>query len=250
MESISPIPVSIQLSEYEEKKMHFFQVGNLPDFPLLVFVHGSPGSLIASSAYLKDLRFIRKADMIAMDRLGFGYSDYGNAEGNLAEQASSVVSILSNHRKRPIILVGHSMGAPIISKIAMMHPRLVVGLILVAPSIAPEWEPPVWWRKVLNVPPICCLTPPAFRVCNQEIIPLKSELTKMKNNWHEVVSVVTVIQGTDDNLVDKENARFAKDQLVNALTLKIKEISGGDHFVYWNEHDLVVDEILAVLDYL
>ena len=203
-------PLILQ-KDFEGKSMQYFQVGEHKKAPIVAFVHGSPGSLADYKTYLADPELAEKSTMISIDRLGFGFSDFGTTEPNLAMQAKSVASILETFKNNKIILVGHSLGGPVIAKTVMDFPHLIDASLLIAPSISPEHEPSNNWRKILNWKIFQWLTPPAMRVCNQEIIPLKEELEKSMEGWENIKTPVTVIQGENDRLVPKGNADFAEE---------------------------------------
>ncbi len=227
--------------------IHYCQLGDNKNLPIVVLVHGSPGSLIAYEAYLKDTLLNQQANLIAIDRLGFGYSNFGTVIPSLKVQAKLIAAILEDFPKIPKIIVGHSMGGPVNSRLVMDYPHLVNGMVLVAPSISAALEPPNWWRKVLDFPLFRWFTPTAFRVCNQEIIPLKEELLVMENRWKDITCPVSIIQGSADNLVPKENAQFAKENLINSINVQVKMIEGGNHFILWSEIPLIRDTILEML---
>lgn len=227
--------------------MQYVQVGNDENLPNIIFVHGSPGALSAYETYLQDTFLVKSANLLAVDRLGFGYSDFGKTVHSLSIQANLIAAILKDLPSKRNILVGHSMGGPVISKLAMNFPDLVNGLVLVAPAISPELEPSNRWRKILDLGLFRCLTPAALRVCNQEIIPLKEELLKMMRHWNKITCPVTVIQGTIDNLVPVGNAYFAKKMLINSPAVELKLIEEGNHFILWSETSLITQAILDKL---
>jgi pimeloyl-ACP methyl ester carboxylesterase len=43
---------------------------------------------------------------------------------------------------KQVILVGHSLGGPLIARMTMDYPELIDGLVFVAGSVAPKLEPP------------------------------------------------------------------------------------------------------------
>src|SRR5687768_6432386 len=103
--------------------------------PLALFVHGSPGSLSAFIDFLADTALLSKTLLITADRPGFGYSNFGNAEPSLKKQGETLKPLLEMYRNnRPLILIGHSLGGPLIAKMAIDYPDLVDGLIIVAGS--------------------------------------------------------------------------------------------------------------------
>ena len=119
--------------------MHYAQSGN-DTFPTIVFVHRSPGSWNAFSKYMKDKELLDKYRMVSIDRPGFGNSDFGKAEP--LEEQSALISPLFNDWKngKPIYLVGHSLGGPLIIQLYADNPGLVDGLVLLAASVDPAEE--------------------------------------------------------------------------------------------------------------
>ena len=232
------------------KEIHYISNNGRPELPILLMVHGSPGALNAYDEYLKDPLLYDNFNLISVDRSGFGYSNFGIAESSLNTQSGLIAKILEQFPNQKKILAGHSMGGPILSNLAIEHPELVDGLVLIAPSISPDLEPSNAWRKFINFPLLRWFTPPALRVCNQEIIPLKVELEQMKNSWAEIDIPVTIVQGELDRLVPKGNALYAKASMPDNSAVKINMVNGGNHFILWSEIPLIRNEILAMLELL
>ena len=110
--------------------------------PLVVFVHGSPGSLDAFIDFMADTALLKRAQLITVDRPGFGASNFGYAEPSLEKQATYLRPILEGNKKhRPIILVGHSLGGPVIARMAMEYGELIDGLVIVAVPLTLNWSP-------------------------------------------------------------------------------------------------------------
>ena len=216
--------------------------------PLVLFVHGSPGSLSAFIHFLKDSSLLQQALLVTTDRPGFGYSNFGNGEGSLSKQAAILKPILEKYKhNRPIILVGHSLGGPLIARMAIDYPQLVDGLIIVAGSIDPELEPnETWFRAPLATPFLSWILPRSFRASNEEIYHLKPELEDMLPLWKNITCPVIVIQGKKDVLVSPENADFARKMLVNA-PVEFVLVDDMNHFVPWSNPELIHDAILKML---
>ena len=243
----SPSPLLFKKKRIEGVTMHYCQLGENSNLPVVLLVHGSPGSLAAYEDYLKDTLLNQHANLIAVDRLGFGYSDFGKTVPFLSLQAKLIAAILEDFPHTPKIIIGHSMGGPVNSRLVLDYPHLVNGMILIAPSISPDLEPSIWWRKIFDFPFFRWFMPTAFRVCNQEIIPLKKELIAMENRWKNITCPVSIIQGSADYLVPAGNAHFAKEKLVNSSKVQIKVIEGGNHFILWSEIPLIRNTILEML---
>ncbi|NOT76735.1 MAG: alpha/beta hydrolase [Cyclobacteriaceae bacterium] len=232
--------------DVDKRVMNYLEVGD-STLPLVVFVHGSPGSLSAFIDFMADTSLLSKAQLITVDRPGFGASNFGYAEPSLEKQAALLKPILEKHKsQRPIILVGHSLGGPLIARMAMDYPDLIDGLVMVAPSIDPELEPYEWFRGPLATPFLKWLLPRSIRASNDEIYKLKPELEEMIPLWPKVKAKTIVIQGTKDTLVPKENAAFAK-KMLTGTEVKVEMVEGMTHFVPWSNPELIRDAILELL---
>jgi pimeloyl-ACP methyl ester carboxylesterase len=230
------------------RDIHYVKAGDQTK-PLVVFIHGSPGSLSAFIHFLADTSLLRQTEMISTDRPGFGYSNFGNGVGSLHQQCEILLPLIERHKNsRPVILVGHSLGGPLIARMAFEHPDLIDGLIIVAGSIDPELEPnETWFRAPLATPFLSWVLPRSLRASNEEIYHLKPELEEMLPMWADIRCPVIVIQGKKDSLVPAANADFAKKMLVNApIEFIFKE--DMDHFVPWSNPELIHEAILTLID--
>lgn len=216
--------------------------------PLVIFVHGSPGSLSAFIDFMADTVLLNKAQLISVDRPGFGASDFGYAVPSLDEQAKLLKPVLEvNKKNRPVILVGHSLGGPLIAKMAIDYPELVDGLIFVAASVDPDLEPnETWFRAPLATPFLKWILPRSFRASNDEIYKLKPELEQLVPEWSEIKVPAIVIQGTKDSFVPAANADFAKRMLIHS-SVQVQIIEGVDHFIPWNHPEIIRNAVLDLL---
>lgn len=241
-------PVQHQIN-VQDVKMNYAEIGS-DSLPVVFFVHGSPGSWGGFIDFMKDTVLLKKVKMVAVDRIGFGNSDFGNAEKSLVVQSDLLKPIVAKYKKsgKKIILIGHSLGGPMIARMAMDYPELVNNLIIVAGSIAPNLEPnEKWFRIPMDFIPISILIPASFRASNHEILYLKPELEKMLPLWKNIHQPVIVIQGGKDMFVSPKNADFAEKMLVNAKSLKIVRIDTMNHFVPWSHPQLIKKAIIESL---
>jgi pimeloyl-ACP methyl ester carboxylesterase len=237
---------------------HQYSTGNYPIHyakagdetkPLVLFVHGSPGSLSAFIDFLTDTTLTQHALLITTDRPGFGYSNFGKGERSIEKQASVLKPILEMYKQnRPIILVGHSLGGAVVARIAMDYPEMVDGLILVGASIDPELEPnEKWFRAPLATPLLRWLLPRSFRASNEEICHFKAELESMMSKWEKITCPVIVIHGKKDSLVPVGNTDFAKRVLTKAPTEVIVH-DDVNHFIPWNNPQFITQAIFQLLE--
>lgn len=233
----------------EGRKIHYAEIGkDSAPLPLVFFVHGSPGSWSAWIDFFKDEELLQKVKMVAPDRPGFGESDYGQTEISLQKQAACMKAVLEKYQTHhPLILIGHSLGGPLIAQMAMDYPDLADALIFVAPSIDPELEKVYWYQRAADWSVVRWALPGSIKASNQEILPLKGELEKMLPHWKDIRQRCIYIHGTEDSLVPVENTNFAKKMLKNAKTDYII-IEGMSHFVPWQRPELIKKAILKLLD--
>ena len=242
------IAVKQDALKIDKRTQHFVATGE-ENSPTVVFVHGSPGSLSAFIDFLSDRLLLSRARLITIDRPGFGYSNFGQAEPSLKMQAALLQPLLELRKQnRPIILVGHSLGGPVIARMAMDYPDLVDGLIIVAGSIDPELEPNErWFRVPLATPFFSWLMPLSFKASNDEILETKKELELMLPLWKNIKCPVIILQGAKDKLVPPGNADFAKRMLTNApVTVLLRE--DVNHFIPWTHPEMIQQAILQLLD--
>ena len=225
------------------RTINYSAIGN-DTLPTIIFFHGAPGSWSAFIDFFQNDSLLNKVEMVSVDRPGYGYSNFGNSQPSLQKQTEYFKPLLEKYHKTPTYLVGHSLGGPIIAKIAMEYPDLIDGLIMVAPSIDPDLEPNEgWFRFPLHTPFLRWILPVSFRVTNDEIYFLEDELNLMLPDWKKITVPVTVIQGMKDSLVPPGNAEFAKNRLVNSEWLNIVLVEDMDHFVPWTNPDLIENAI-------
>lgn len=228
----------------EARTMYRVAAGD-PQKPMVLFVHGSPGSWNAFQNYLVDAELLNKAYLVSVDRPGFGFSGYGEPETSLQKQAADIVPILQSHQGGPRILVGHSFGGPVIARIAMDYPHLVDGLVMIAPSIDPNLEETKWYQIPADWALIRPLIPTELDVTNQEILPLKKELEKMLPLWPKITAPTVVIQGEKDGLVPPGNADFAAEKLSQVTIVREPDLN---HFIPWTAPGLIKEAIFQLLE--
>jgi pimeloyl-ACP methyl ester carboxylesterase len=227
------------------RPMRFVDVGRGPDKPLVVFIHGSPGDWQGWVDYLVDPELTAKAELIAIDRPGFGGSGAGIVERSLVQQARDIAPLLDKAAAgRRVVLVGHSYGGPVAVRLAIDAGSRVTDLVILAGSIDPALEQTAWYQYPADWPVISWLLPDMLVVTNREIRALKDELADMLPLWPKVTQRVTVMQGGKDDLVPPENADFAQKMLTRAGSLNIIRIPEMNHFLPWTRYAQVKAVIL------
>ncbi|WP_350288542.1 alpha/beta hydrolase [uncultured Croceitalea sp.] len=225
-----------------DSDLHYLQTGN-ENAQSLVFVHGSPGSWDAWKAYLADSLLLKKYRLIALDRPGFGYSDFRRSM-NLEEQATQLNILLSKiDNGKPITLIGHSYGGPLIVKMALDAPKLYKNLMILAGALDPDAEKPEKWRKPLTWIPLKYLVPGSLKPSNDELWMLKQDLIDMRPDLKYLSQNVMIIHGTIDNLVPYENVAFMQQEFSNVSELQVITLENEKHFIVWDREKLIKESI-------
>ena len=227
----------------ENRNMHYAHIGDTTK-PLIVFIHGSPGSLDNFANFLADTSLLQQAQMFAIDRPGFGYSGFGVAESSFKEQAKLIAPAIERFHNAKTILVGHSLGGPLIVRLAMDYPQLVSDLVIVAGSVAPNLEPREWWRPFIDNIPLRWFVPPSLAASNREIRYAYRELNTMLPLWPTVTQRTTILQGSADFLVPAENAQFAQQQLTNACKVNMQILPNENHFLVWQNPNIIKNALI------
>ena len=231
----------------ENQQIHYIETGDSTK-PTLFFLHGSPGSWDAYKTYLSDIDLQKKYRLIAIDRPGFGYSNFGEAE-DLEIQANLILPFIeSKNNNQPVTLIGHSMGGPVVVKLATLAPKLFKNIVILAGAIDPKAETPENWRPILMSKPIRYIIPGAFRTSNDELWWLKEDLVAMKSELRKITSNVVIIHGTEDSLVPYSNVAFMEKEFINAKKIVTLPIENADHFIPWSHYEIIKKSLMNLED--
>ncbi|MEP6750346.1 MAG: alpha/beta hydrolase [Bacteroidota bacterium] len=239
------IDVIINTIIVNKRDLHYVQAGS-DSLPTIVFVHGTPGSWDAFEKYLEDKDLLQKFRLISIDRPGFGYSDFGRVL-NLAQQ-SVIISPLFDHIKnnKPVFLVGHSLGGPVIVKLAADNPGRIAALVLLAGSNDPAQEAPEKWRPVLYKTPLTYFVPGALRPSNEELWYFKKDLVYLKNDFPKITCPVYIVHGMKDHMVPPANIDYDKKMLINASAIHELIFPDANHFIPWTRYQPIKELLLKL----
>ena len=223
--------------------LSYLQAGN-PTAPRLILVHGTPGSASGWSDYLTNPP--PGADVVALDRPGFGDSGPEGAVTSLEAQAAAVYALFPTDGRR-VVLLGHSLGGPIVARVAAEHPGRVAAVLLLAASLDPGLEEvnPMQWVGTWTA--VRWALPRAIRNANAELIALKPELQWLARLLPKITAPVLIVHGTKDDLVPVANVPFMQAGLTGARCVKTELLEGQNHFLPWNSTGVVRQAIAWAL---
>lgn len=215
------------------------------DGPLVVMVHGTPGSAEVWTDYL--LAPPQGVQVLAVDRPGFGHSGPDGALPSLADQAAAVWALLPTD-SRPVVLLGHSMGGPVVARVAADHPASVQALVLLAAAMDPALETIHPMQHLGAWGPVRHWLPRAIRNANAELMALKPELDDLALRLPHITAKVVIVHGTLDDLVPVANVPYMQDRLRGAACVHTVLLPGQNHFLPWNAVTTVNEAVRLALE--
>ena len=198
-------------------QISYMRSGN-PEGAPIVFVHGSPGSWKDWKLILSRPRLKNRFNMIAVNRPGWDDRDTSLQEvPEFPIQADMLRNILDvGKSSEKVILVGHSLGGPIVLQMAVNDPEKIAAVVLLAPSLDPDLDAVLWYNKLADYKLIKFFLPQMLAKSNDEILALPHALRSLAREMASIDKPVVLVQGTKDRLVHPRNAAFARKKLINA----------------------------------
>lgn len=224
----------------------------------VIYIHGTPGAATQWKSYLRNP--VASTISVAPDRLGFGGSQNAADMGaivSFAEQAESLAPLLNDttyqnkkgednsaakhdpNLETKNILVGHSLGGPIIAWLAAAHPEQVHGIVIASGSLDPELESPRWYNYVAGFPLVRWLLPRDLGISNDEIMAAPRETELLNRILADVRCPVIIVHGAKDKLVPVANVDYMRRAFANAAAVDVRILPDDGHFIIWTRTDVL-----------
>ena len=210
----------------------------------IVFIHGSPSSSLAWMVFMPDSTLIKAANLYAVDRPGYGYSDFGKSMASIQLQSFLISEFLKEIKIRNIILIGSSYGGPIAARIAVLNTN-VDGVMMISAAIDPAIENDIWASRFTQWNLTRWIVPTGYRVAGDEKSVHAAELKKLEKDWSQVNVPVYHLHGDADNIVPVENLKYT-DSVFTKVETKIFPNAG--HELAWRHPQMIKDEIISFLN--
>jgi len=235
---------------YNGRQVRYVSVGDRArSAPLVVFIHGAPGSCAEYLPFLANRSLQKAARLIAVDRPGYGQSDYGRPLTSIQAQADCLAAVLGAESApaSKVLLVGHSYGGPIAAQIAIDHPQTVSHLLLLAPAISPADEVVLWVAYLTKFPLVQCAISRALQVAAHEKFAHKAELRKLLPKWERLQAKTCYVHGTADWIVPYRNMAFARRNLPKERTTFLTLTNVG-HILQFTHRKMIEENVLELLN--
>lgn len=216
--------------------------------PTVIFIHGAPGSMSDLMRFMKDEKLASKANLVSVDRPGYGYSNFGKPLTSIDKQSEILGFLIRKYQnKQKIILVGHSYGGAIVARLAAEYPNEIKGLVLAAPVLDPKNEKIFWFTHLAHWGGIRWMLPTSLCVASFEKVTHASELELLMPYWRKITTPTTIIHGEADGLAPFINVEFCKKMVTNAPLETITKKDMG-HLIPWKNPELIYNAIYKYLD--
>ena len=207
----------------------------------VVLIHGSPADASSWSKLLKQERHALPADVVVIDRLGFGNSTPG-VQGSLAAQAAAAAAFLEPIDGSRPILVGHSYGGPVALRAAVDYPDRIGGIVLVAGACDAYMNDSQGLRRAIDA--ISLIVPEAWEVSNAELLALTDENRAMESLLSQVTCPVVILHGTWDPVCPHESTvAYLQDRLVNAAEVRVVSLERTGHNLHLSHPAQIAEEV-------
>jgi pimeloyl-ACP methyl ester carboxylesterase len=222
-----------------------YLVNGDPEGVRVIFVHGTPGAGEEQSSFLYAVP--EGVEFISIDRLGFGETKPYKSVTSLDAQAAALLPLLETKNGIKPILIGHSLGGPVVTAAAANYPDKVGAIIQVASALDPELED-VWTIQHFgNFKLVSWVVPSKLRHANRELIALEDELIALQPKLKEIKQPITIIHSTDDELVPYANVAYMEKHFTGTASLKTVTLGGKNHYIPWNAGPTVMKEVKSLV---
>lgn len=210
----------------------------------LVFFHGSPSSLSAWNGYLMDTILIAKANMYAIDRPGYGYSNFGDEMPSIDLQAQIMSGLIDAYQLKNVIAVGSSYGGPLVARMAGLNEN-IKSIVMISPAIDPGQEKKFWASRLTQWWITRWMVPTSYRVAGDEKTVHIEELSKIEEYWSLVKIPVLHIHGDLDDIVPYGNVDYTARKFSD---IRIITLTGTGHEIAWGRPDLIKPYLLELIE--
>ncbi|WP_128544606.1 alpha/beta fold hydrolase [Larkinella soli] len=215
--------------------------------PVVLFVHGAPSSLSFFEDFFKDTTLLNRARLVAVDRPGYGYSDFGRVETSVVRQARILQPLIERYKKAPFLMVvGSSYGGSVSARLAMNNPNVIDHVVFVSSALGPGLERTYPISYLVDAPPLRWIVPPLLRLANDEKLAHRQALEEILPDWPKITAGVTFLHGQRDDLVFPTNVAFGRSHLVNARAKEFL-LPENRHDIVFYKRDYVTEILLNVL---
>lgn len=228
----------------ENYKIRVIVVGD-SNLPVMLMLHGSPGSVATYNHIYTDTTFTNHYRLLSVDRPGYGMSNYGKSDTSILHQAKVILEATKSFIPADSFVVfGFSFGGPVAATIAGIDTARVKKLILVSTPLQPGQEKIYSISYFIRIPIFKILFAKPVQVANDEKLSHHMALKTILPQIQNIRANVLILHGLQDGLIYVENVKFGKENMKNAISLKHLCIAGDHHAFIWRNESLLKKTVL------
>lgn len=237
------VELKLEYQEFEEQQFRVISTRIRLDttLPNLIFIHGSPGSVMDFKKYLSDVDLNLSTNLIAYERVGYGNNNLGDVK-NIDFEVSLLNSITKQFNNEETILVGYSYGGPI----ALASQKKYKKVVLLAPAVNSEIEPMFWFLNFYKWRITRWMMPNMLQTASKEKLNHPTDLKNYEQHWNKNPSSIFVIHGDKDWIVPYENSTLLQKQF-SADKFELHTIKEAGHDLIWTHFDEIKNELLKIV---
>lgn len=243
----STIKPSVHYYVHNNRSMRFVELGQDSSKPVIIFCHGSPSSLSMFDIFLKDRDLLNHAQLVSVDRPGYGFSGFGKVEPSIHKQAEHLGPLIERYTGRKIILVGSSYGGPVVARLGMLYPEAIQGLVFISASLAPGREKVYRVSHWMKRKWLGWMFPRVLRTATIEKLYHETALREIEPDWEKIRSEVVLFHGTADALIYPDNATYARNKLSAAKRVELRFVDAVGHTIVYDRPQLVKEALISML---
>lgn len=214
---------------YFNKTIHYVEFGDTSK-PLLVLIHGAPGAWYTWRNMIDIDSLRNNFHVLAIDRLGYGKSNYGKVEKDIHAQICAIQLIIDKYPERELNITGRSYGAPIAAALAAINEARCKNLYLFSPVISPYKEKMYWFSGIAKTSLVQLMLPKALNVASAEKYAHLVQMQQLLSFYPQIKANTVIVAGEKDWVAHPSNYKVC-DSLLCTPKKKGIYIKNGDHFL-------------------
>jgi len=233
--------------------LHYRSIGQ-PRRAVMIWIHGTPGGWSDIGRLMVDPDFTDQVRVVSVDRPGWGDSRFGEqieALPSFDEQIRLLLPLLTELRAQhpgvPIVLAGHSWGAPLVASIAARADMPLAGVLALSGPFDPDLATPRWYNRAARMGLIKAIIGSALRRSNVEMYALPANLRESLPEWRSMTVPLVVVQGESDQLVPYGHFEFAQSAFP-ARSSTFVSLADQGHLLQIQRTPLIARCVLAIAD--
>ncbi len=243
--SCSSSPTAEQLSITNERSLAYARIEAAnAEGRRVILLHGAPADANSWNRLMKRADDIDAAEIIAVDRIGYGNST-DEDELTLAGHAESVAPLLVEMNGRKPIILGHSYGGPVALRLGVDYADRVGAIVLVAGACDAYMNDAQWFRRMVEGG--SAVVPGPWARANRELLALTDENRAMEPLLDRVTCPVVIVHGTWDGVCPHDSTvAYLQERLVNASEIRVLSLDRAGHNLHLSHLDEIIEAIHSI----